>query len=156
MSRRRAAKKREIAPDLKFGDQYVTRLINALMLDGKTSISRGIVYRAFDKVQEETGKSPLEVFKEALENVKPLVEVRSRRVGGATYPVPMDVRAARSESLGLRWIVKSVRKRICRNADDSLAKAIVDSYKGVDDAMDERKKIHAMAEANKAFIHYRW
>jgi small subunit ribosomal protein S7 len=156
MSRRRAAKKRPITPDLKFSDEVVTRLINCLMIQGKTPKSRGIVYKAFDIISNESQRSPVEVFKEALENVRPLVEVRSRRVGGATYPVPMDIRLVRSESLGLRWIVKSVRKRICRRAIDSLAKVILDSAKGVGDAMDERKKVHAMAEANKAFIHYRW
>ena len=156
MSRRRAAKKRIVKPDIKFSDQYVTRLINCVMRKGKIEIARGIVYNAFDKVEQEMGRNALEVFKEALENVRPLIQVRSRRVGGATYPVPMEVRLDRSESLGLRWIVKSVRKRIARTAQDSLAKALIDSAKGTGDAIEERKKVHAMAEANKAFIHFRW
>jgi small subunit ribosomal protein S7 len=156
MSRRRSAKKRPVKPDIKYSDQYVTRLINCVMRRGKIEIARGIVYGAFDKIEQEMGRSPIEVFKEALENVRPLIQVRSRRVGGATYPVPMEVRLDRSESLGLRWIVKSVRKRISRNADDSLAKALMDCTKHTGDAMEERKKVHAMAEANKAFIHFRW
>lgn len=156
MSRRRSATKRPVKPDIKYSDQYVTRLINCIMRKGKTELARGIVYTAFDKIEKETSRPCLEVFKEALDNVRPLVQVRSRRVGGATYPVPMEVRLDRSESLGLRWIVKSVRKRISRTASDSLAKALMDSAKGVGDAMDERKKVHAMAEANKAFIHFRW
>lgn len=156
MSRRRAAKKRPITPDMKYSDIYVTRLIKAVMRKGKISLARNIVYKAFDKVQAETGRVPLEVFKEALESVRPLVEVKSRRVGGATYPVPMDVRMSRSESLGLRWLIKSIRNRIAKTAHDSLAKAISDSANGMGDAMEERKRMHAMAEANKAFIHYRW
>jgi len=156
MSRRRSATKRPVKPDIKFSDQYVTRLINCIMRKGKIEIARGIVYNAFDKVEKETGEPCLEVFRQALENVRPLIQVRSRRVGGATYPVPMEVRLDRSESLGLRWIVKAVRKRIARTACDSLAKAIMDSAKGVGEAMEERKKVHAMAEANKAFIHFRW
>lgn len=156
MSRRRSAVKRPVKPDIKYSDQFVTRLINTIMRKGEIEIARGIVYGAFDKIEKETERPPVEVFKEALENVRPLVQVRSRRVGGATYPVPMEVRLDRSESLGLRWIVKSVRKRISRTAVDSLAKALMDSSKGIGDAMDERKKVHAMAEANKAFIHFRW
>ena len=156
MSRRRSATKRPVKPDIKFADQYVTRLINCIMRKGKIEIARGIVYDAFEKVEKETSRPCLEVFKEALENVRPLIQVRSRRVGGATYPVPMEVRLDRSESLALRWIVKSVRKRVARTAHDSLAKALMDSAKGVGDAIEERKKVHAMAEANKAFIHFRW
>ncbi len=156
MSRRRSATKRPVKPDIKFSDQYVTRLINCIMRKGKVEIARGIVYKAFDKIEADMGRPCLEVFREALENVRPLIQVRSRRVGGATYPVPMEVRLDRSESLGMRWIVKSVRKRISRTAQDSLAKAIMDSAKGVGDAIEERKKVHAMAEANKAFIHFRW
>lgn len=156
MSRRRAAIKRPVKPDIKYADTYVTRLINCVMRKGEIEIARGIVYGAFDTIEKETGRPCVELFKEALENVRPLVQVRSRRVGGATYPVPMEVRLDRSESLGLRWIVKSVRKRIARTAQASLAKALMDCAKGVGDAMDERKKVHAMAEANKAFIHFRW
>lgn len=156
MSRRGTVKKRAIKPDVKYSDQYVTRLINCVMRNGKTEVARGIVYSAFDKVEAETGRGCLEVFKEALDNVRPLVQVRSRRVRGATYPVPMEVPEVRSEALGIRWIVKSVRKRILRQAHESLAKALIDSAKGVGDAMEERKRTHAMAEANKAFIHYRW
>ena len=156
MSRRRAAKKRPVKLDIKYSDAYVTRLINSIMRNGKTETARGIVYKAFAAVEKETNRNPVEVFKEALENVRPLMEVRSRRVGGATYPVPMEVRLDRSESLGIRWIVKSVRKRIARTAQESLTKALLDSSKGLGDAMEERKKVHAMADANRAFVHFRW
>lgn len=156
MSRRRSAKKREIKGDIKYSDQFVERLINCVMRKGKKELARKIVYGAFDQIEKELNSSPLEVFKVAVENTRPLVQVRSRRVGGATYPVPMEVRLVRSEALALRWIVKAVRKRICRTAEESLAKVIINSSKGVGDAMDERKKVHAMADANKAFIHFRW
>lgn len=156
MSRRHSAKKREVTPDIKYGDVFVAKLINYIMKGGKKSTARNIVYKAFDKIQAETNRLPVEVFHEALENVRPIMEVKSRRVGGSTFPVPMEVRLVRSESIGIRWIVKSVEKRIMRNAEDSLSKVILDSSKGVGDAMEERRKVHAMADANKAFIHYRW
>lgn len=156
MSRRRSAKKRVVKPDIKYSDQYVTRLINCVMRKGKIETARGIVYSAFDKIEQETKRNPLEVFKEALDRVRPETQVRSRRIGGATHLIPSPIHAEKSESLGLRWIVKSVRKRISRNAHDSLAKALMDGANGVGDAMEERKKMHAMAEANKAFMHVRW
>ena len=156
MSRRRSAQKRIITEDVKYQDRFVAKLINIVMQKGKKSTAQGIVYEAFEKIEKESGRSPVEVYKEAVEHVRPLVQVRSRRVGGATYPVPMEVKLDRSQSLALRWIVKAVRKRIARKASDSLAKVLLDSVKGVGDAMEERKKVHAMAEANKAFIHFRW
>ncbi len=156
MSRRRSAKKREIAPDAKYADKFVAKLINYVMRKGKKDIARGIVYSAFDKIEKELSLNPVDVYKQAVENARPLVQVRSRRVGGATYPVPMEVKIDRSEALALRWFMKSLEKRIMRKAEDSLAKVLMDSYKGVGDAMEERKKVHAMAEANKAFIHFRW
>lgn len=156
MSRRRSAKKREILPDIRYGDQFVTRLINCVMREGKKELARSIVYNAFGKVEKDLSRNPVEVFKEAVECVRPLVQVRSRRVGGATYPVPMEVKQERSESMALRWIVKAVSKRPHYHAKDSLAKVLMDSINGVGDAMEERKRTHAMAEANKAFIHFRW
>jgi small subunit ribosomal protein S7 len=156
MSRRKTAERRPVKPDLKYSNQFVTRLIKCIMRRGEIDIARKIVYSAFDKIEKELNRSPLEVFHEALQNVRPLLQVRSKRVGGATYPVPMEVRLEASEATGLRWIAKSVRKRICRTAIDSLAKALIDSSKGIGDAMEERKKVHATADANKAFINFRW
>lgn len=156
MSRRKSATKRPVTPDLKYSSEAVTRLIKCIMRKGKIDTARKIVYGAFDKIEVELNRPPLEVLHEALENVRPLLQVRSKRVGGATYPVPMEVKLDTSQAIGYRWFRKSATKRIARTAIDSLAKTLMDSSKGIGDAMEERKKVHAMADANKAFIHFRW
>jgi small subunit ribosomal protein S7 len=155
MSRRRQAKKREVLPDVKFGDIVITKFINRVMLDGKKSVAEKILYGAFDKIQT-TGQNALEVFKEAMLNVKPLVEVRSRRVGGATYQVPMEVRIDRSQALCIRWLVEAARKRGELTMIDRLAGELLDASKQRGSAYKKREDTHKMAEANRAFAHYRW
>ncbi|MGB0684533.1 MAG: 30S ribosomal protein S7 [Magnetovibrionaceae bacterium] len=156
MSRRHAAEKREILPDAKFGDEVVTKFINGLMLDGKKSTAESIVYGAFDAVEARTKQDPLALFHEALNNVKPAVEVRSRRVGGATYQVPVEVRAARRQALAIRWIVDLSRKRSENTMTDRLAGELLDAANNRGAAVKKREDTHRMAEANKAFSHYRW
>jgi small subunit ribosomal protein S7 len=156
MSRKGTTKRRITAPDERYSDVSVARLINCIMRRGKKNLARKIVYTAFEKIEKEIGQNPVDVFKQAVENARPLVQVRSRRVGGATYQVPMEVNSNRSESMALRWFYKAVQKRPSRIAYDSLSKVILDAFKGVGDAMEERKRTHAMADANRAFIHFRW
>lgn len=156
MSRRRAAIKREVLPDAKFGDQVVTKLINYLMKGGKKSVSEQIVYSAFEIIQERLKQDALNVFKEALDNVKPAVEVRSRRVGGATYQVPVEVRPVRALALSLRWIISAARKRSERTMFERLAGELIEAYEKRGEAIKIRENTHKMAEANKAFSHYRW
>ena len=156
MSRRRRATKREILPDAKFGDTVVTRFMNALMYDGKKSVAEGIVYGAFDMVAERAKDDPLKVWERALGNVRPRVEVKSRRVGGSTYQVPVDVRPDRSLALGMRWLVEYARERNEKTMMDRLANEIVDAAQNRGNAVKKREDVHKMADANKAFAHYRW
>jgi len=156
MARRRAAEKREILPDPKFKDLVVTRLMNAIMLDGKKSVAERIVYGAFDKMENRMSRDPLELFKEALENVKPSLEVRSRRVGGATYQVPVEVRPSRRQTLALRWIIDTARKRSEKTMVDRLAGELMDAAQSRGAAFKKREDTLRMAEANRAFSHYRW
>ncbi len=156
MARRRAAEKREILPDPKFKDQVVTRLMNAIMLDGKKSAAERIVYGAFDKMENRMSRDPLEVYKEALENVKPSLEVRSRRVGGATYQVPVEVRPSRRQTLAIRWIIDTARKRSEKTMVDRLAGELMDAAQSRGAAFKKREDTLRMAEANRAFSHYRW
>lgn len=156
MSRRRAAEKREINPDAKFNSIVVAKFINNLMYQGKKSVAERIVYGAFDKIQGKSGKSPLEIFEEALENIKPSLEVRSRRVGGATYQVPCDVRPDRAQALAFRWIISSSRKRSEKTMIDRLSGELLDAINNRGAAVKKREDTHKMAEANRAFAHYRW
>jgi small subunit ribosomal protein S7 len=155
MSRRRQAKKREVLPDVKFGDVVITKFINRIMLDGKKSVAEKILYGAFDKIAT-TGQDPLEVFKEAMANVRPAIEVRSRRVGGATYQVPVDVRPDRAQALCIRWIVEASRKRGELTMVLRLAAELLDASKQRGTSYKKREDTHKMAEANRAFAHYRW
>ncbi len=156
MSRRHAAEKREVLPDPKFGDLVVTKFTNGLMLDGKKSAAEKIIYGAFDIIEEKTKQDPLKVFHEAIENVKPAVEVRSRRVGGATYQVPVEVRSARRQTLAIRWIVDLSRKRSENTMTERLSGELLDAFNNRGAAVKKREDTHRMAEANKAFSHYRW
>tara|TARA_X000000368_G_scaffold367427_1_gene314771 strand:- start:10 stop:480 length:471 start_codon:yes stop_codon:yes gene_type:complete len=156
MSRRRRAEKREILPDPKFKDLVVSKFMNNLMLDGKKSVSENIVYGAFDEIEAKIKRPPLEVFHEALENIKPSVEVRSRRVGGATYQVPVEVRPQRREALAIRWLIKASRDRNEKTMKDRLASELIDAVNTRGSAVKKKEDTHKMAEANKAFSHYRW
>lgn len=156
MSRRHAAEKREILPDAKFGDRVLTKFMNNLMVDGKKSVAERIVYSALDRVQTRLKREPIEVFHEALENVKPSVEVRSRRVGGATYQVPVEVRPIRREALAIRWLITAAAKRNEHTMEERLAGELADAVNGRGTAVKKREDTHKMADANKAFSHYRW
>jgi small subunit ribosomal protein S7 len=156
MSRRHAAEKREVLPDAKYGDRVLTKFMNNLMVDGKKSIAETIVYNAFDRVQTRLRREPVEVFHEALDNVKPSVEVRSRRVGGATYQVPVEVRPERREALAIRWLIDASKKRNENTMEERLAGELLDAMNGRGTAVKKREDTHKMADANKAFSHYRW
>lgn len=156
MSRRHAAEKRQVLPDAKFGDTVVTKFMNNLMVDGKKSVAEGIVYSAFDRVQARLKKAPVDVFHEALDNIKPSVEVRSRRVGGATYQVPVEVRIERREALAIRWLIDASKKRNEHTMEERLAGELADAVNGRGTAVKKREDTHKMADANKAFSHYRW
>ena len=156
MSRRHRAEKREVLPDAKFGDRVVTKFMNNLMYDGKKSVAEGIVYGALDRVEDKMKKAPVEVFHEALDNIKPAVEVRSRRVGGATYQVPVEVRPERREALAIRWLINSSRARNENTMEERLAGELMDAVNGRGSAVKKREDTHKMADANKAFSHYRW
>ncbi|MYA88588.1 MAG: 30S ribosomal protein S7 [Boseongicola sp. SB0662_bin_57] len=156
MSRRHAAEKREVLPDAKFGDVVLTKFMNSLMVDGKKSVAERIVYSAFDRVENRLKKAPVEVFHEALENIKPSVEVRSRRVGGATYQVPVEVRTERREALAIRWLIAAARGRNENTMEERLAGELADAVNGRGAAVKKREDTHKMADANKAFSHYRW
>ena len=156
MSRRRRAEKREILPDPKFKDLVLSKFMNNLMLDGKKSVSEKIVYGAFDEIENKMKRPPLEVFHEALDNIKPSVEVRSRRVGGATYQVPVEVRPQRREALAIRWLIKASRDRNEKTMKERLASELIDAVNTRGSAVKKREDTHKMAEANKAFSHYRW
>jgi small subunit ribosomal protein S7 len=156
MSRRHSAERREILPDAKFGDTVVTKFMNNLMHAGKKSVAEGIVYGAFEKVEAKLRRAPVEVFHEALDNVKPSVEVRSRRVGGATYQVPVEVRPERREALAIRWLIKASRARNEHTMEERLAGELLDAANMRGSAVKKREDTHKMADANKAFSHYRW
>ncbi|MEY1556896.1 30S ribosomal protein S7 [Yoonia sp. R2331] len=156
MSRRHAAEKREVLPDAKFGDIVLTKFMNNLMIDGKKAVAERIVYNAFDRVEDKLKKAPVEVFHEALDNIKPSVEVRSRRVGGATYQVPVDVRPERREALAIRWLIKAAKSRNENTMEERLAGELLDAVNGRGTAVKKREDTHKMADANKAFSHYRW
>ena len=156
MSRRHRADKREILPDAKFGDLVVSKFMNTLMLRGKKSVAEGIVYGALDKIQKKMNQDPLPVFHEAIENVKPAVEVRSRRVGGATYQVPVEVRTERRQALAIRWLIQSARDRSEQSMVEKLSGELMDAANRRGAAIKKREDTHRMADANKAFAHYRW
>ena len=156
MSRRHRAEKREINPDPKFGDLVVTKFMNAIMLDGKKSVAENIVYGAFDAVQGRAKQEPLGVFHQALDNIAPHVEVRSRRVGGATYQVPVDVRPERRQALAIRWLITAARKRNETTMVDRLSGELLDASNNRGSAVKKREDTHKMADANRAFSHYRW
>ncbi|MDE1158932.1 MAG: 30S ribosomal protein S7 [Neorhizobium sp.] len=156
MSRRHSAEKREINPDPKFGDLVVTKFMNAIMLHGKKSVAESIVYGAFDAVQGKSKQDPLGIFHQALDNVAPHVEVRSRRVGGATYQVPVDVRPERRQALAIRWVITAARKRNETTMVDRLSGELMDAANNRGSAVKKREDTHKMADANRAFSHYRW
>ena len=148
--------KRQVMPDAIYGDVVVTKLINGIMLDGKKGTAQGIVYDAFNFIGEQTGEDALEVFYKALNNIMPVLEVKARRIGGATYQVPIEVRTERRETLGLRWLVNYSRKRGEKTMTEKLAKEILDASNNMGASVKKREETHKMAEANKAFAHYRW
>ncbi len=154
--RRRAAEKREVNPDPKFNDLVVTKFINCLMEDGKRSVAEAIFYSALEKMQQRSGRESLELFHEAVENVKPTLEVKSRRVGGATYQVPIEVRPDRRQALALRWLIGTAKKRAEKTMTDRLANELQDAANGRGAAFKKREDTLRMAEANRAFSHYRW
>ncbi|MCC8934911.1 MAG: 30S ribosomal protein S7 [Rhizobium rhizophilum] len=156
MSRRHSAEKREINPDPKFGDLVVTKFMNAIMLHGKKSVAESIVYGAFDVVQNKAKAEPIAIFHQALDNVAPHVEVRSRRVGGATYQVPVDVRPERRQALAIRWLITAARKRNETTMVDRLSGELMDAANNRGSAVKKREDTHKMADANRAFSHYRW
>ena len=156
MSRRRAAEKREVLPDPKFGDIAVTKFMNSLMVDGKKSVAEKILYGAFDEVHSKSRQEPIEMFKEAINNVRPHIEVRSRRVGGATYRVPVEVRPDRRQALAIRWLIDAARKRNENTMTQRLAGELLDAANNRGSAVKKREDTHKMADANKAFSHYRW
>ena len=156
MSRRHRAEKRDIIPDAKFGDVIVTKFMNSIMHDGKKSVAEAIVYGAFESIQQKTRSEPLAVFKQALDNVSPSIEVRSRRVGGATYQVPVEVRSERRQALAIRWIIGAARSRNDKTMVDRLSAELLDAANNRGNAVKKREDTHRMAEANRAFAHYRW
>ncbi|HHW69099.1 MAG TPA: 30S ribosomal protein S7 [Tenericutes bacterium] len=154
--RKRRAVKRDVLPDPIYNSKLVTKLVNRLMIDGKKGVAQTILYDAFDIIKEKTGQEPTDVFNKAMENIKPVLEVKSRRVGGANYQVPVEVRADRRQALGLRWLVNYARLRGGHSMAENLANEIIDASNGVGAAVKKREDTHRMAEANKAFAHYRW
>jgi len=156
MSRRHAAEKREVLPDAKFGDLVLSKFMNSLMIDGKKSVAEGIVYGALEAVENKAKVDPVQLFHDALENVKPAVEVRSRRVGGATYQVPVEVRRERAQALAIRWLIEMARKRNENTMVERLSGELLDAANNRGNAVKKREDTHRMAEANKAFSHYRW
>ena len=156
MPRRGNVPKREVLPDPLYNSVLVTKLVNSIMLDGKKGIAQKVVYGAFDIIKEKTGNEPLEVFIAAMENIMPSLETKSRRVGGSTYQVPMEVRPARRQTLGLRWLTTYSRKRSEKTMKERLAAEIMDAANNTGSAVKKREDVHKMAESNKAFAHYRW
>jgi small subunit ribosomal protein S7 len=156
MSRRHAAEKREVLPDAKFGDIVLTKFMNSLMFDGKKSVAESIVYGALETIERKAKQDPVKIFHEAIDNVKPAVEVRSRRVGGATYQVPVEVRPERRQALAIRWLIQSARSRSEHSMEDKLSAELLDAANRRGSAVKKREDTHRMADANKAFAHYRW
>jgi small subunit ribosomal protein S7 len=156
MSRRHKAEKREIIPDAKYGDVIVSKFMNSIMYEGKKSVAETIVYGAFDQVEARAKSDPLELFKQALQNVAPAIEVRSRRVGGATYQVPVEVRTERRQALAIRWIIQAARGRNDKTMVERLSAELMDAANNRGNAVKKREDTHRMAEANRAFSHYRW
>ena len=156
MPRRRAAQKREVLPDAKFGDPVVGKFINCMLWQGRKTAAEKIVYGAFEKIKLRTGQEPQKVFKDAIDNVKPAIEVRSRRVGGATYQVPVEVRSDRRQALAIRWLIEAARGRGENTMVDRLSSELLDAAGNRGTAVKKREDTHRMAEANKAFSHYRW
>jgi len=156
MARRRSAQKREILPDPKYHDKLVTKFINNMMLDGKKSLAEKIFYNSMNLVQAKENEDPLGLFKKAVENAKPILEVKSRRVGGATYQVPVEVRADRKQALSIRWLLASAKARSERTMEERLANEFIDAANKRGSAIKKKEDVHRMAEANKAFAHYRW
>ena len=156
MPRRRTPEKREIIPDPKFGNQTLAKFMNHVMVSGKKSVAERIVYGALDRIESRAGKNPLDVFEAALEAVSPAVEVKSRRVGGATYQVPVEVKAKRSQALAIRWLIDASRKRKDKKMSDKIFNEIFDAYQNRGSAIKKKEDTHKMAESNKAFAHFRW
>ena len=156
MSRRHAAEKREVLPDAKYGSVVVTKFMNTMMYAGKKSVAEGIVYGAFEQMQKKIGGDPVKLFTDALDNVKPQLEVRSRRVGGATYQVPVEVRPERRQALAIRWIIQAARDRSGHSMREKLSAELLDAFNRRGNAVKKREDTHKMADANKAFAHYRW
>ena len=156
MSRRRRAEKREVLPDPKFGDLVLSKFMNSLMYQGKKSVAEGVIYSALETIEKKTGQDPIKVFREALDNVRPAIEVRSRRVGGATYQVPVEVRHERSQALAIRWLIGSSRDRSEHTMEERLSGELLDASNNRGSAVKKREDTHRMADANKAFSHYRW
>lgn len=156
MSRRHRAEKRDILPDPKYGNVVVTKLMNSIMHSGKKSVAEKIVYGAFDLIENKTRQNPIAVFEQALENVMPSIEVRSRRVGGATYQVPVEVRSERRQTLGIRWLISAARDRNEKTMIERLSAELMDAANNRGNAVKKREDTHRMAEANRAFAHYRW
>ncbi|MFR1758126.1 MAG: 30S ribosomal protein S7 [Christensenellaceae bacterium] len=156
MSRRGGTPKRDVLPDPIYGNTVVTKLVNQVMYDGKKGVAQGVCYDAFEIVREKTGNDPLEVFEQAMNNIMPVLEVKARRVGGSTYQVPIEVRPARRQTLGIRWLVEFSRKRGEKVMSERLAAEIMDAANNTGNAVKRKEDMHRMAEANKAFAHYRW
>ena len=156
MPRRGNVPKRDVLPDPIYGSKVVTKLVNQIMLDGKKGIAQGIVYDAFNKMQEKTGQDAMEVFNQAMANVMPVLEVKARRVGGSNYQVPIEIRPERRQTLAIRWIVINARKRSEREMRDKLANELLDAMNNTGGSVKKKEDTHRMAEANKAFAHYRW
>ena len=156
MPRKGNTPKREVLPDPVYGNVVVSKLINSIMLDGKKSVAQKIVYGAFDQIKEQTGEEPLDVFTKAMENIMPQVEVKARRVGGANYQVPVEVRPERRQTLGLRWLTQYTRARGEKTMSERLAKELIDASNNTGSSVKKREDTHKMAEANKAFAHFRW
>lgn len=156
MPRKGSVSKREVLQDPLYGEVIITKLINQLMYDGKKGVAQSICYDAFNMVAEKTGKDPMEVFTQAMGNIMPVLEVKARRLGGATYQVPMEIRAERRQTLAIRWLVTYSRTRNERTMTERLAAEIMDAYNGAGNAVKKKEDMHKMAEANKAFAHYKW
>lgn len=156
MSRRKSSVKRTLIPDPKFGDRIIARFVGSLMKDGKKSVAYGIIYQAMDQISEKMKDDPLKIVKTAMENVRPVVETKSRRVGGANYQVPVEVRSSRGEALSIRWILKSAQDRPGKTMVERLSNEIMDAYQKRGAAIKKKEDVHKMAEANKAFAHFRW
>ena len=156
MPRKGSVPKRDVLPDSKYNSKVVTKLINQVMLDGKKQIAQGIVYGAFDKIKEKLGVDPFEYFMEALENLKPLVETKARRVGGSNYQVPIEIKPERQQTLAIRWLVNATRKRSERDTDNKLAAEIIDAHNSTGGAYKKKDDVQRMAESNKAFAHFRF